>query len=301
MSDPEGRTRPGIIDGTEMRVLQGNVPGAKCVGTIAMCTRDTVSAQTAISWMMDDRQGYLGPGEYALRYIVQGNVLVHQRNQCVRDMDGDWILFIDSDMVFQPNAIKEIIEVREKYDFDMLGALCHQRMEPYQPTVYRKAADDAHGYTFLEQWEDGAAVEVDATGMAFCLIHKRVFDRILQANIGQGLPPLEERKQMPPPPFFRWEGEYGEDFDFCQQAKATGSRIYVDTTIEIGHVGQHTITRDTFLKEIAFRPPEAQAFRVNQLAAIGEKAMTPEQALDEIDPESELAAGLRLLEAQERP
>jgi len=218
----------------------------------------------------------------SLRYIVQGNVLVHQRNQCIRDFDGDWILFIDSDMVFQPHMVKEIIQTREKFDFDMLGGLCHQRMEPYQPTVYRRAANDAHGYTYLEQWEEGAAVEVDATGMAFVIIHKRVFDRILQKNIGTDLPPLEERKRMAPPPFFKWEGEYGEDFTFCQEAKASGSRIYVDTTIEIGHVGQHLITRDTFLKEIAFRPPEAQAFREHQLGLIGEKALTPDEAVGEL-------------------
>jgi hypothetical protein len=286
MTQPEG-VKPGndyTFDGAEMTVLQGNVPGAECVGTIAMCTRDDVAAQTAISWMMDDRQGYLGPGQFALRYIVQGNVLIFQRNQCVRDMDGEWILFIDSDMVFQPDVVKDIIQTREKYDFDMLGALCHQRMAPYQPTVYRRAANSEHGYTFLEQWQEGAAVEVDATGMAFCIIHKRVFDRILKANnVEVGFPPLSERKRMPPPPFFRWEGQYGEDFDFCQQAKASGSRIFVDTTIRVGHVGQHVFDRETFLREIAFRTGEAQEFRQRQLGDIGEQAMTRTQALEELE------------------
>jgi hypothetical protein len=281
MTEPQG-AKPGIFDGTEMTVLQGHVPGAKCIGTVAICTRDNVSAQTAISMMMDEKSSYLKPGEFALRYIVQGNVLVHQRNQCVRDMDGDWILFIDSDMVFQPKAIMDIIATREKYDFDMLGGLCHQRSEPYQPTVYRRAANDAHGYTFLEKWEEGAAVEVDATGMAFIIIHKRVFDRILTNAIGMGMPPLEERQKMPPPPFFKWEGEYGEDFTFCQEAKATGSRIYVDTTIGIGHVGQHVITRETFLREVAFRDEASQVFRENQLKAIDEKAMTPNEAIKEL-------------------
>lgn len=277
MVQPDGM-KPGVYDGAEMTLLQGPVPDGKCVGTIAICTRDNLSAQTAISWKMD-KGAYLGPGEYALTYIVQGNVLVFQRNQCVRDMDGDWLLFIDSDMVFQPGTIADIIQTREKYDFDILGGLCHQRMPPYQPTVYRRAANDAHGYTFLETWPEGAAIEVDATGMAFCLIHKRVFDRILLRNTGATMPPREQRLQMPPPPFFRWEGEYGEDFDFCQQAKDSGSRIYVDTTIQIGHVGQHIITRETFLREIAFRSDMAQRFRERQLAEIGERALTQNEAL----------------------
>jgi hypothetical protein len=278
MTEPQG-AKPGIFDGTEMTVLTANAPGAKCIGTVAIVTRDNVSAQTAISMMMDDKSAYLKPGEFALRYIVQGNVLVHQRNQCVRDMDGDWLLFIDSDMAFQPSAISDIIATREKYDFDMLGGLCFQRSAPYQPTLYRRAADDAHGYTFLEKWPEGAAMEVDATGMAFVIIHKRVFDRILQASIGQGMPSLEERRKMAPPPFFRWEGEYGEDFTFCQSAKATGSKIHVDTTIEIGHVGQQVINRETFLREIAFRPDAAENFRNNQLRGIGEVAMTRNEAV----------------------
>jgi hypothetical protein len=281
MTKPQGMT-PGIYDGTEMTVLKGNDPGAHCVGTIAMCTRDNVSAQTALSWMMDDRMSYLKPGQFALRYIVQGNVLTFQRNQCVRDMDGDWLLFIDSDMVFQPKAIMEIIATREKFDFDMLGGLCHQRMAPYQPTVYRQTPDGT-GYTYLEQWQEGAAVEVDATGMAFCIIHKRVFDRILQKSVGQDLPPLEERRRMPPPPFFRWDGGFGEDFDFCQRAKASGSRIYVDTTIDIGHVGHHIINRETFLREVAFRTDEAQVFRAKQLTGIDEQALTRDTALDELE------------------
>lgn len=280
MAQPEG-FRPGIVDGTEMLVLQGHVPEQRCVGTIAICTRDTVSAQTAISWKMDRQQEYLKPGEFALNYIVQGNVLVHQRNQCVAAMDGDWLLFIDSDMVFQPGAIADIIATREKYDFDMLGALCHQRMAPYQPTVY-VTAPGGLGYTFLETWPEGAALQVDATGMAFIIIHKRVFDRILMDNTGHPLPPLEERLRKPPPPFFRWEDGFGEDFNFCQQAIASGSRVHVDTTIEVGHVGQHIITRETFLREIVFRSDEAQTFREKQLRDVGQRALSQHEALSEL-------------------
>lgn len=273
-----------MIDGTEMGVLEIHENPAsvtKCVGTIAMVTRDLVAAQTAISWLMDDRS-YLGPGEYTMRYIVQGNVLVHQRNECIQKMDGDWILFIDSDMVFQPGAVKALIETRDKFDLDIVGGLCFQRSAPYQPTMYVMAANAEHGYTFLEDWDEDAAVEVDATGMAFCLIHKRVFDRILQANTGEGFPDLETRKGMRPPPFFRWEGEYGEDFLLCREAKATGSRIFVDTSIKIGHSGMTVITETDFLREIAFRREDEQAFRVEQLKSVGHQAITPERARERL-------------------
>lgn len=263
-----------------MQVLEANEPRApesRCVGTIAMVTRDWVAGPTAISWLMDDR-AYMKEGEYNLRYIVQGNVLVHQRNECIQRMDGDWILFIDSDMSFQPGAITELVRTRDKFDLDIVSGLCHQRTPPYQPTMYVKAANEEHGYTFLEKWDEDSAVEVDATGMAFCLIHKRVFDRILKHNTGEGFPDLETRKKMTPPPFFKWAGEYGEDFMFCREAKAAGNRIFVDTSIKVGHVGQTTITSEHFFREIAFRKPEEQKFREEQLASVGHTAITPDDA-----------------------
>lgn len=280
------RARAGIIDGAEMKVLritepQDAVDGQRCVGTIAMVTRDVVAAQTAISWLMDDRS-YLGPGEYVRRYIIQGNVLVHQRNECIQKMEGDWILFLDSDMVFQPGAVRTLLETQAKFDLDMVGGLCFQRSEPYQPTLYLSAAEAAHGYTYMERWPEDCAVEVDATGMAFVVIHKRVFDRILRHQIGQGFPSYEERLQMMPPPFFRWEGEYGEDFLFCREAKAAGCRIFVDTAVKIGHVGQQIITEETFLREIAFRHPAAEAFREEQLSKLGHHTLSSREAMEKL-------------------
>ena len=272
----------GIVDGTEMTVLQVNEPpGKRCVGTIAMVTRDTVTAPTAISFLMTD-MSFLAPDEYVQRFIIQGNVLVFQRNECIQKMDGDWILFVDSDMAWQPDAIKTLVETQAKFDLDMVGALCFQRMPPFQPTLYMSAADEEHGYTFLEEWPEDAAVEVDATGMAFCLIHRRVFDRILQASIGQDFPSLEERQLLPPPPFFKWGGEYGEDFLFCREAKATGSKVFVDTSIKVDHMGMTAINESSFLREITFRNDEQQAFREWQLGTIGQEAITRERARERL-------------------
>ena len=274
-----------------MTVLQLNEAreGQHCAGTIAMVTRDKVAAQTAISMMMQD-MGWLKPDEYHKRFIIQGNVLTFQRNECINQMEGDWILFVDSDMVWQPQAMRVLIETREKFDLDIVGGLCFQRSDPYQPTLYKLAQNapisgvDANwsGYTFMERWPEDAAVEVDATGMAFCLIHRRVFDRILMHTVGEAFPDYEERKGQAPAPFFRWEGELGEDFLFCREAKATGSRIFVDTAVKVGHIGDQIITEETFLREIAFRDPDAEAFRADVLAGVGEQVMTRDEALERL-------------------
>jgi glycosyltransferase involved in cell wall biosynthesis len=269
-----------------MTKYEAPVPQGKsvCVGTVAMITRDKVSAPTAISMMMSKEASILGPDEYIKRYIIVGNVLTFQRNACVQAMEGDWILFIDSDMVWKPQDIVTLIETQRKWDLDVVGGLCFQRSEPYQPTLYKYSPNDPDSYTFMEKWEEDTAVEVDATGMAFCLIHKRVFDRILQAFGGEHFPDFEERQKYIPVPFFRWGERWGEDFQFCREAKDTGSRIFVDTSVKTGHVGDIVFNEKTFWQALAVRPPIAEEVRRQAMSTIGEEVLTADEALAKIRP-----------------
>jgi len=287
MLQPKARRprRAGIIDGLDMQKYEvgHSEDETKCVGTIAWVTRDNVSAATAISMMMLDTT-WLKPGEYIKKYIIVGNILTFQRNACIWDMEGDWLLFIDADMAWQPNAIKTLVESQQKWDLDIVSALCFQRAAPYQPTLYKLAPDDPRAYTFLEKWPEDSALEVDATGMAFCLIHQRVFDRILQKQGGIEFPSFEDRRKYRPAPFFRWEVEWGEDFLFCREARSSGSRIFVDTSVKPDHIGDVAINEDTFLREIAHRHPEANRFRAAVLESIGEQALTSEEAVLRLEP-----------------
>lgn len=258
-------------------VFRTNQPG-KTVGTIAMCTRDKIHAATAISWLMTDNS-FLGPDENVARLIVQGHVLTLQRNQCIQMMQGDWILFIDDDMTWQPDAIKRLVESQKKWDADMVGALCFQRGDPYQPTLYMREQPDSGGYMFMEDIPEDTMVEVDATGMAFVLITKR----LLTAIAGE-FPPYEQRTRSKPPPYFRWdERGYGEDLTFCQDAKKAGARIFVDTSIKIGHMGEIHITEETFLNAVINRPDEATAVRKEFLDKMGMSTLTREKAIERLE------------------
>ena len=250
------------------------VESGKTVGTIAMCTRDKISAATAISWIMSDRHSFLGPDENIGQYIIQGHVLTLQRNECIRNMQGDWIIFIDDDMTFQPDAIARLVARHREHNLDMVGGLCFQRGEPHQPTLYMREQPTEGNYMFLEDWTDGEVIEVDATGMAFVLITRR----LLEAIAGE-FPPLEERLKGRPPSYFRWDEKgYGEDMTFCQDVKKTGARIFVDTSIKIGHIGEFTITEDSVLRELSERPDEATEMRRQINDKMGLPTMTAAQA-----------------------
>jgi hypothetical protein len=83
---------------------------------------------------------------------------------------------------------------------------------------------------------------------------------------------------MPPPPFFKWTGQYGEDFLFCQEAKAAGCQIFVDTSVKIGHIAEVVVTEDSFNRELAFRSEEAWQARIAQNDRMGLPTVGPKEA-----------------------
>lgn len=258
----------------EIQIFRAKREG-NTVGTIAMCTRDRIAAGTVISWMMSDRHTYLAPDENIGLFIIQGHVLTLQRNECIRNMEGDWIIFIDDDMTFQPDAIRRLVETQREHDLDMVGALCFQRGDPYQPTLYMREQPNDGNYVFLEDWERDSVVEVDATGMAFVLITKR----LLEAIAGE-FPSREHRlTKSKPPAYFRWdERGFGEDMTFCQDVKKAGGRIFVDTSIKTGHIGEITITEENFLRELSERPDEATEMRRAVNDRMGLPTVTSDEA-----------------------
>ena len=241
--------------GTELSIYAGKDEG-EALGSLSMTVRDYINAATATSLLHTD-WSFLKPGTYIDRQIIQGNLLPLQRNEAIQRMRGDWLMFIDDDMVWDSRAVGRLILAREELDVDILGALCFGRGTPHAPTMYMRERPTSGGYNFLEDWNSDV-VEVDATGMAFVIIHKRVFEKIA----GVPMPPFEERAAMgAPPDFFRWEGALGEDLRFCQDAKAAGCRIFVDTRIEVGHMAEVEIRRKHFLMELLGRDAEVYAAR----------------------------------------
>lgn len=246
---------------------QGDDPA--CIGTVATPVRDHLNAATATALMHTDWT-WVPPGKYVSRSIIQGNILPLQRNGAVQRMAGDWLLFIDDDMVWEPDALGRLVASREELDADIMGALCFRRSAPYQPTMFMREGPTSGAYNYLEDWTTDV-VEVDATGMAFVIIHKRVFEMIADSP----MPPYEVRTSMNPPEFFRWTGMFGEDLQFCQDAKAAGARIFVDTRVEIGHVSEIEIRRRNFLLEALYRGDDVNKDRKAANDAMDLPTLTP--------------------------
>ena len=252
------------------------------LGTIAIPVRDHVNAATVMSLIQTD-WSFVGSEHAMDRLIIQGNILPLQRNEAIQRMRGEFLLFIDDDMVWQPGAVGQLVDSWHELDgqFDeplIVGGLCFRRTPPYAPTLYVRTEPTSGPYNFLEKW-DSDIVEVDATGCAFLLVSKAAIEAIADAE----MPPLEIRQTMKAPPmFFHWTGLLGEDLRFCQDAREKGVRIFVDTRIEIGHVGEVSIGYKHFLEQIAQRDPVTEDDRKTVNDNYGLPTLTAAEAREKL-------------------
>jgi hypothetical protein len=251
------------------------------IGTIAMCVRDHVNAATFMSALTND-WSWLGPGKGVQWLTVQGSMLVLQRNECLKQMEGKWILFIDDDMTWRPQQIGQLVTAWEETQaqFDepiIMGGLCHRREPPHDPTMYARDSRYEGKYRFMETWT-GDVVEVDATGLAFVLIPITA----LEAITGATWPNKETRMLYQSPPIFEWTAHMGEDLRFMQVAKNAGCRIFVDTRNKIGHVAEVQVDHASFLEYIARRSRDDE----DMVRAINDKhglqTMTADEAKEQL-------------------
>lgn len=142
------------------------------------------------------------------------------RSDCIRIAQGygaQALLFVDSDMEFEPDAYRRL----DRVDADIVCGLFWNRVVPSYPTICTKVKDpDDPKMDALKSigppWGD--VREVDACGMAFTLIRKRVIDAFEY-------------------PAFQHLGAMSEDYVFCIKARAKGFTIKCDTGTRISHRG----------------------------------------------------------------
>jgi hypothetical protein len=213
---------------------------------LAWCHGGLVEGAWAMSMMGLVNADAHGP-QRVCRFIgVESSPRVPQtRNLMVRQFLTDedrpeWLLMIDTDMVFAPEAAEALIETAEHVGAGVAGALCFAggRGSPPYPTIYVVA--EAEPNVVVERVDDyprGSIVSCDATGAGFLLIHRDVCETILN---------LFSRRWAPDPWFLQGLGtldgaEIGEDISFCLRARNLGWKVVVHTGIEVGHMKRHIL------------------------------------------------------------
>lgn len=202
--------------------------------------------------------------------MIPGTLVEKARNDAVRNMLRDpsmgWLLFVDGDMTFPSDALIRLLgsAFGELPHADVIGAYCPLRGDLALPTI-----DTGTGT--WESWFPGSGtVEVIRTGAAFVLIKRRVFEGLkdpwyrvrvparpvdfMQEVDGFARQKFDGRNPFRELPNREWErleqcaledpsttgdfvpGEVGEDSGFCDRARNSAFRIFVNTDIVTGHI-----------------------------------------------------------------
>lgn len=165
-----------------------------------------------------------------------GSLIYTSRNELARFamQEGfDYVLWMDSDMVFPPYFHERMMRTMTENDLDILTGIYYKRKPPYSPVLFETMRPTIGGwkFTWVEDIPD-QLFEVEACGFGCVLMRTEV---LVSVNLKHGQ-------------LFHPQSDAGEDIAFCWRARECGYRIMCDPKIVCGHVGNVVIT-DTLYQQ----------------------------------------------------
>ena len=189
---------------------------------IAICipTREQMHSRCAFSLYNLGKALSKAGIEHTL-FLSPGTLIANQRHELVKaaqEWGATHVMFIDSDIVFKPSHVIELINFNEL----IVGAAYSKRIEPVVSTAWHKI-DDWNTHVKLQEQTD-SHIQVEAMALGFCLIELSVFDKLDLPWFILGF----------------HNGQYtGEDIEFFRNCKNNNIPVWLDVKVsfEIGHLG----------------------------------------------------------------
>lgn len=188
-------------------------------------TDDKVFTSFFVSWTVMDKPDFtiLVPRFVGPIDAIRNNLVAQAlREQCTH------LIMMDTDQNYPSDTIPKLLS----HNRDVVCGLVHRRYPPFDVIMLRGELGNYH-HVPDDECFSGGLVEVDATGCACAMFNTEVFLDISY--------PWFEQYRM-------GDGRaVGEDIDFCSKLRKSGHRIFVDTSIIIGHISCLEITREFYL------------------------------------------------------
>lgn len=193
---------------------------------IAVPCMDSVPSQFAQSLAT------LNKVEDCIVAFQMGSLIYNSRNYLASmavKLECDYVLWLDSDMVFSPDVLEKLFEDREKGD--IITGLYYRRVEPYKPVLFSKLDIKGDGCDW-EGYDDypDELFEIEGCGFGCVLTPTNVFIDVMN-KFGNMFAPI---------------GGVGEDLSFCWRAKQCGYSIMADPRVQLGHVGHYIIDKNFY-------------------------------------------------------
>ena len=202
---------------------------------ICIPCRDTISVR-----FVEHLMNLAKPCECYYRFSTTGLVFDARDEACQVAINGNYthVLFIDSDMAFEPGALIKAL----KRDALIVSGLYFKRKDNHEPVIYKaigqrqykdNGAVKFHGFCEPETDIDREYFQVEGCGFGFCLVKVGVLKKMHQRYLS----------------WFEPIPGMGEDLSFCQRLKEFNIPIMCDTDIKLGHYGEYCYTRADWIPE----------------------------------------------------
>lgn len=169
--------------------------------------------------------------------FLAGSLIYDARNKLAGyaiDIEADYVLWLDSDMVFQPNTLERMMAVLDEHpEIDVLSGLYFRRGHPFTPVAFDKLEINEKGDCEFEDMQSVPEGLSEIAGCGFgCVLMRTecLFD--IAGKYGAV--------------WFTPMGNVGEDCAFCIRAREEGYKIYMDPSIELGHMAYAPVTRTLY-------------------------------------------------------
>lgn len=195
-----------------------------------------VSLKLAISLARLAQQLPLHGIELSIGSVCGCSVVSRARNILVRDfLDSDCtdLIFIDSDINFQADDVFRLMAWASDPKKGIVGGV--PRTRKVDKVYIAQLDQDEEGVTMNRM----GLVRAKRIATAFMLVRREVFERLVSENPQWNYRDHNTDKQLNAVFDFlvNEEGYMGEDYLFCDRARAIGYEVWIDPTIKLGHMG----------------------------------------------------------------
>jgi len=167
-------------------------------------------------------------GECSLE-MRMGSLVYDSRNglgKTAIQHDFDYVLWLDSDQVFDDDLLERMVEKLEANDLDILTGVYFRRVAPYSPVLFETLRYEENR-AYWSEFKNLPAGLFEVQGCGFgCVLMRTEVLMSVQAKFNTMFQPMQG---------------LGEDLAFCWRARECGYKIMADPSLEIGHCGQAVI------------------------------------------------------------
>jgi hypothetical protein len=210
-------------------------------------------------------QQRLARGGWAFKHAKSYDIAA-ARNEATVDFlesDVEWMLFIDADMGWEPDALERLMQVADSKDRPIVGALCFgftpsedgagEAQGPFRfpfPTIYDlNETDDDIGFRVRWHYLPSQPQKCGATGAAFLLIHRSALETMRAKHGDKWWSRITHPKA---------KATWGEDTSFCVRAGTCGIPIHVDSRVRTSHLKPIYVSEHTYMAQIQAPPADTE-------------------------------------------